>query len=61
MMATAPAPKRDGFARVGYAILSAALLRLARLALALGFLEAAHGLLGLGQAAHRRAFPGYRR
>jgi hypothetical protein len=54
-------PKRNGFVRVGYAILSAALLRLARLALDLGFLEAAHGLLGLAQAAHRRAFPNARR
>jgi hypothetical protein len=60
-MVTPPAPKRDGFARVGYAILSAALLQLARLALALGFLEAAHGLLCLTRSAHRRAFPNARR
>jgi|GEM_PF-4372416 hypothetical protein len=59
-MATAPAPKRDGFARVGYAIAAYALLRLTQLALAAGSLEAADWLAGLARAAHRRAFPNAR-
>jgi hypothetical protein len=53
-------PKRNGFARVGYAVLSAALLRLARLALDLGFPDLADALCSLSRAAHKRAFPGAR-
>jgi hypothetical protein len=54
-------PKRDGFIRVGYAVISAALLRLGRLALALGFLDLADTLCSLARATHGRAFPGARR